>query len=245
MPNAKYGADSDLQGWCNPLLITFTEKGKGFTWENSRGAEWGLHLYKDGPDYGLTFKIKLLKTIPNQKPVAIGSNPMFHPAAPKEPGAPKKTVPSYTDVPITFFQPTLPAGPPSSAELIVTMINASLQAIREANSTLARDCYSSQPPFYEGITLFGKVIASNDTSLLRWHLEYKEGLTLGQISSIGLCLLGPQMLPPSLLFEVCNQTLAVNDTFQYVMTSNDTYLACSSGLTTFIVTSTFLKGREY
>ena len=93
------------------------------------------------------------------------------------------------------------------------MINASLQAIHEANSTLARDCwicYLSQPPFYEGIALFGEVIATNDTSFLRWHLESKEGLTLGQISGIGLCLLGPQMLPPSPLFEVCNQTLALN-----------------------------------
>ena len=47
------------------------------------------------------------------------------------------------------------------------MVNASLQAIHEANSTLARDCYSSQPPFYEGIALFGEVIATNDTSFLR------------------------------------------------------------------------------
>jgi hypothetical protein len=47
---------------------------------------------------------------------------MLHPAAPKEPGAPKETVPSYIYVPITFFQPTLPAGLPSSAEPIVTMI---------------------------------------------------------------------------------------------------------------------------
>ena len=61
---------------------------------------------------------------------------MLHPAVPKEPVAPKVTISSYTDVPITFFQPTLPAGLPSSAELIVTMINASLQAIHEANSTL-------------------------------------------------------------------------------------------------------------
>ena len=138
--NAKCGADSDLQGWCNPLLITFTEKGKGFTWENSRGAEWGLHLYKDGPDYGLTFKIKSLKTILNQKLVAIGTNPMLYPTVPKEPVDPKVTISSYTDFPITFFQPTFPAGPPSLAELIVTMINASLQAIHEANSTLPREC---------------------------------------------------------------------------------------------------------
>ena len=103
----------------------------------------------------------------------------------------------------------------------------------------------SQHPFYEGIALFGEVIATNDTSFLRWHPESKEGLTLGQISGIGLCLLGPQMLPPSLLFEVCNQILVVNNNIQYVKAPNNTYFACSSGLTTFIVTSTFLKGREY
>jgi hypothetical protein len=89
------------------------------------------------------------------------------------------------------------------------------------------------------------VIATNDTSFLRLHLESKEGLSLGQISGMGLCHLGPQKLPPSPLFEVCNQTLVVNNNFQYVMAPNNTYFACSSGLTTFIVTSNFLKGREY
>jgi hypothetical protein len=134
-------------------------------------------MYVSNKDPGLTFKIKLLKTIPNQKPVAIGPNPLLHHEVPK-PVAPKGTISSYTDVPITFFQPTLPAGPPSLAEFIVTMINASLQAIHEANYTLARVCwicYSSQTPFYEGIALFGEVIATNDTSFLRWHPESKEG----------------------------------------------------------------------
>jgi hypothetical protein len=64
--------------------------------------------------------------------------------------------------------------------------------------------------FCEVIALIGEVIATNDTSFLRCHLESKEGLTLCQISGIGLCLLGPQMLPPLPLFEVCNQILALN-----------------------------------
>jgi hypothetical protein len=68
--------------------------------------------------------------------------------------------------------------------------------------------------FNERIALFGEVIATNDTFFLRWHLESKEGLTLGQISGICLCLLGPQMLPPLPLFEVCNQTLALHLTSQ-------------------------------
>lgn len=69
------------------------------------------------------------------------------------------------------------------------------------------------------------MIATNDTSFLRCHPESKEGLTLSQISGIGLCLLGPQMLPPLPLFEVCNQTLVVHNTFQYAMAPNNTYFA--------------------
>lgn len=105
------------------------------------------------------------------------------------------------------------------------MINASLHAIHEANSTLVRDCwicYLCQPPFYEGIVLFGEVIATNDTSFLRWHLESKEGLTLGQISGMGLYLFRPQKPSPLSLFEVCNQTVVVNNIFQYVMAPNNT-----------------------
>ena len=123
--------------WCNPLEVSFIEAGKKIPLEDwSRGFEWGLFMCVSNKDPGLTFKIKLLKTIPNQKPVAIGPNPMLHPAVPKEPVAPKGDCSSYTDVPITFFQPTLPVGLPSLAELIVTMINASLQVIHEANSTI-------------------------------------------------------------------------------------------------------------
>ena len=69
------------------------------------------------------------------------------------------------------------------------------------------------------------MIATNDTSSLRLHLESKEGLSLGQISGMGLCPLGPQKLPRSPLFEVCNQTLVANNTFQYVIAPNNTYLA--------------------
>lgn len=53
------------------------------------------------------------------------------------------------------------------------------------------------------------------------------------------------MLPPKALVKVCHQILLINSSFQYISTSNNTYLACLSGLTTFIVTQAFLLKHDY
>ncbi|CAO2636202.1 Envelope glycoprotein, partial [Lemmus lemmus] len=50
-PSASCLSGSQEKGWCNPLIISFTERGKSYNWENSRGAEWGLRLYKNHQDY--------------------------------------------------------------------------------------------------------------------------------------------------------------------------------------------------
>ena len=106
-------------------------------------------------------------------------------------------------------------------------------------------CCSSTPPFYEGIANFENLLFTNDTSTLQWSPPEKQGLTLSKVSGLGLCLLGPHMLPPKALIEVCNRTLLVNGSFQYISAPNNAYLACFSGLTTFIVTSTFLTNHDY
>lgn len=49
------------------------------------------------------------------------------------------------------------------------MINASIMALHGANSSNYEECwicYSPQPPFYEGIALFGEMLATNDTNKL-------------------------------------------------------------------------------
>lgn len=89
--------------WCNFLLISFTEKGKQANWLSTRGYEWGLRLYISGKDIGLTFKIKLIKDLPNQQKVAIGPNPNLHgpqaPAPAKRPPSIKATHPSPVTTP--------------------------------------------------------------------------------------------------------------------------------------------------
>jgi hypothetical protein len=85
------------------------------------------------------------------------------------------------------------------------------------------------------VAIFRSIIAINDPSRHGWHPENYDGLTLSQVSCLGLCLLGPSMLPPQALLEVCKQTIIVNATSQYLGAPNGTYLACSTGLTTYVV----------
>lgn len=115
-----------------------------------------------------------------------------------------------------MFQPTLPAGSPSSSELILEMVNASIAAMHAANATQYDECwvcFSPQLPFYEGVAIFGSLVATNDTNKLGWHPKNNEGLTLSQVLGLVLDLLGPSMRPPQALLEVCNQTTVVNATF--------------------------------
>lgn len=179
--------------WCNPILISFTEAGKKAQWENLRGYHWGLRLYTIGKDPGLTFKIKLLKTPPQYPKVAIGPNPILHQPSKNQIGKTQaKTFPtSWTPSAITGrtpFQPTLPAGPPSSADLILSMINASIEAIHQTNIIDFQECwvcYSPRPPFYEGLALSLEVITTNDPNALRWQHPEGVGLTVTQVSGIG------------------------------------------------------------
>lgn len=67
------------KGWCNPLILKFTAKGRNSeAWESSRPLTWGLRLYQDIYDNSLTFKVQLLKTIPNNHKASIGPNPQLH-----------------------------------------------------------------------------------------------------------------------------------------------------------------------
>lgn len=53
------------------------------------------------------------------------------------------------------------------------------------------------------------------------------------------------MLPPAPLMPICNQTIIVNRTSQYLVAPNATCFACSIGLTPYIVIQTFLSHKDY
>ena len=161
----------------------------------------------------MTFKIQLLKNTPSLRSAAICPNPILHPSSPKRPSPPQAV--TLGPLGTTIFQPTLPAGSPSFSELILSLVNAPIATMHAANATQYEECwvcFSPQPPFYEGVATYGSIIAIKDSSRHGWHPENHDGLTLNQVSSLGLCLLGPSMLPLQALLEVCNQTIIVNAT---------------------------------
>ena len=250
-PKQSIAARCTPHRWCNPLVITFTEAGKRFDWASSRGLEWGLRLYRSGRDFGVTFKIKLLKTVPQFAVTAVGPNKALHFLTREQlshPSTHKQTPTNSFSVSAPPFQPTLPQGPPSSADLILSMVNASIDALHAINDSLYEECwvcFSPKPPFYEGVAAFGYPNLTNDTRHLGWHPVDDEGLTISQISGIGLCLRGPALRFPQPLQYTCNQTLIVNISFSYISAPEGFYFACSLGLTTYIVTNNFLIKDDY
>lgn len=185
--------------YCNPLLIQFTAAGKQHPWDKT--LTWGLRLYHYGYDKGFTFSIKLIQENSFFHPLDIDSSPFLFqkPSLPKPP--PKKfpspsshpltEKPTATTENVTFFQPTLPAKPVSTAELILQMINASAQALSLTSYERCWLCYSPAPPFYEGIATLGTPFYTNNSDFLRWGAQsQKHGLTVAQVVEYGLCLLG-------------------------------------------------------
>ena len=191
-------------------------------------------------DPGLIFQIKLLKEVPNKHKASIGPNPQLHnPPAKPQPTArlPPSTVESITlHVQMsTPYQPTMLPGPKPSTELLLSILNASALALidkkQEDGSPYFEACWmfiSATPPFYEGIALFNNFTLLNDAEQLLFEPIQ---ITLNEVSGIGSCVVGPHMIPPLQLQNICNDTIVVNNTYKYLLAPNDIFLACSSGLT--------------
>lgn len=253
IPTSVYKACSD-PGWCNPLQISIIKADLN-DWQTTRKRHWGIRGYFSGKDKGMLFSIELSKESPNRNAAYLGPDPVLRQSkiegtAPK----PKRSAPKLTATPqpshkkTTPFQPTILPGPPDSSQLIVDLINASLEALRDKNSTAHQECwicFSPIPPFYEGIATLEPPLFTNDSGALLHTQDPFTALTLTSISGLGLCLIGPAMRPPTSLIPICNQTMTINHTFSYVLAASGTYFACSSGLTPYVFTSHFLTSRDY
>jgi hypothetical protein len=76
-------------------------------------------------------------------------------------------------------------------------------------------CFSASPPFYVGIALFGNFTLLSGANQLPFESVQ---LTLRELSGIGSCVLGPGMLPPLPLLEICNNMFRVNKNgFSYLL----------------------------
>jgi hypothetical protein len=155
------------------------------------------------------------------------------------------TVISSTRWPTAWpLQPTLPAGPPFSTDLLWSILNASALALLDKtqrdNASEFEDCWMcffASPPFYVGIALFGNFTLLSDARQLPFESVQ---LTLTELSGVRSCVLGPGMLLPRPLLEICNNTLNKNG-FSYIFAPNDTFLACSIGPYTIHYYTRFYK----
>jgi hypothetical protein len=129
-------------------------------------------------------------------------------------------------------------------------LNASALALLDKtqrdNASEFEDCwmyFSVSLPFYEGIALFGNFTLLSDARQLPFESVQ---LTLTELSGIGSCMLDPSMLLPQPLLEICNNTFRVNkNRYSYLLAPNDTFLACSMGLTQYIIIQDFINNRDY
>ena len=121
-----------------------------------------------------------------------------------------------------------------------------LDKTQRDNASECEDCwmyFSASPPFYEGIALFGNFTLLSDARQLPFESVQ---LTLTELSGIGSCVLGTGMLLLQPLLEICNNTFRVNKNgFSYLLAPNDTFLACSMGLTQYIIIQDFINNRDY
>lgn len=232
--------------WCIPLLINFTMQGRTKDW-TGRGYEWGLRLKECDAitigchDPGLLMRVHLSKTLPTQTSVAVGPNP----ALGGEPTRKRTNTDSMTILASTTYVPTLPPPRPSSTEVILTLVNATIEAIHNTSSPSYEECwvcFSPVPPLYEGVAVFGKPQYTT-TAPYPAH-PHEQGLTLSLVSGLGTCLTSPGVQPPVKIKPICNQTFEANST-GYTLAPNNTYFACSTGLTTFVVNQEFIKLKDY
>jgi hypothetical protein len=175
-----------------------------------------LCIYKEGTDWGLTFKIKLQKEIPNKYKASIGPNPqLYHhnsPNSPRLPGTSPPPQPLFLPQGMLrpCFSPLFLRPPPPSTDLLWSILNASALALLDRtqrdNASEFEDCwmcFSVSPPFYEGIALFGNFTLLSDARQLPFESVQ---LTLTEFSGVWSCVLGPGILLLRPLLEICNNT---------------------------------------
>nr|AAA69474.1 envelope protein [Gibbon ape leukemia virus] len=235
-------------GWCNPLKIDFTEKGK-HSRDWIKGRTWGLRFNVAGhPGVQLTIRLK----VTSMPAVAVGPDPVL--AEQKPPSKPLP--PPSREAPPTSLPPaasgqaprvrertvTLSTPPPTTGDRLFLVQGAfPLNATNPGATESCWLCLPMGPPYYEGIASLGEVAYTSDHTGAGWGAQGK--LTLTEVSGHGLCI----GKVPSTHQHLCNQTLPINSSkdHQYLLPFNYSWWACSTGLTPCLSTSVFNQSRDF
>uniref|UniRef100_A0A8D2D053 Envelope protein n=1 Tax=Sciurus vulgaris TaxID=55149 RepID=A0A8D2D053_SCIVU len=153
------------QGWCNPLNISFTEKGR-LSREWIKGRTWGFRFYMSGRDNGFTFSIKLKIETPTT--VQVGPNLVLSEQRSSPAHIRPPVLRAPTNKPVTIpLAPNLANTPKilNTGQRLLNLIQGAFKALNASNPNLTESCWLclvSSPPYYEGIAFSG--IFNNTTS---------------------------------------------------------------------------------
>lgn len=147
------------------------------------------------------------------------------------------TFPSIASTPLV---PQAAYSSPETKSLILTLINQTFLTINATSPSVVNDCWScyhSQSPFYEGFAVDAEVIPTNNSHLCRWQTGEWNGLSLSQVSGLGLCVVGSDT--PTQYTHLCNQTTSPDKDSSYLLPQNDTWWICLDGLSPCLATEAF------
>uniref|UniRef100_A0A8D2B6A5 Envelope protein n=1 Tax=Sciurus vulgaris TaxID=55149 RepID=A0A8D2B6A5_SCIVU len=232
------------QGWCNPLNISFTEKGR-LSREWIKGRTWGFRFYMSGRDKGFTFSIRL--KIETLTTVQVGPNLVLSEqrSSPAHIRPPVFRAP--TNKPVTTPLAPNPANTPkvlNTGQRLLNLIQGAFSALNASNPNLTESCWLclvSSPPYYEGIAFSGTF--NNTTSHDSCSWESNRKLTLTEVSGQGTCL----GTVPADHKHLCNRIIESPQTTTnyYLIPPVGGWWACSTGLTPCVASSVFNTTKDY
>lgn len=124
---------------------------------------------------------------------------------------------------------------PTMGDRLFSLMQGAFSVLNVINPEATESCWlclAVAPPYYEGIAVLGQIIFTSDHTQCPWGTQSK--LTLTEVSGFGVCL--GHVAPTHQ--HLCNQTLPITTTQEthYLLSYNDRWWACSTGLTPFIST---------
>nr|KAF6292318.1 hypothetical protein mPipKuh1_009758 [Pipistrellus kuhlii] len=240
----------ETSGLCNPLNISFTEKGKHATWV--MGKTWGLRFYMTGWDKGFTFSIKLKTETPTPVPMGPGYiapssghgvSWVAHQKPTRRPSNKGHLTPSSTNR----------TGTPSSAvrpisQLVAkqtSLIQGSFSTLNQTAPSLTADCWlclSASPPYYEGVAFLGNYsnLTTDQSAACPWGERRK--LTLSEVTGVGFCIGAVQKEWKHL----CNQTLeSLPRGDYYLKPPTEGWWVCNTGISPCLHGIAFNNSGEF
>uniref|UniRef100_A0A673UPY1 Envelope protein n=1 Tax=Suricata suricatta TaxID=37032 RepID=A0A673UPY1_SURSU len=225
---------------CNPIVITFTEKGKSDSrWE--AGNTWGLRMYTTNQRGlpGALFTIRII--VRPISTISVGPNLIVNRPV-KLPTQTSRQHPSTsaTHAPIPEREPQTITNP------LWNLLTATYKTLNLTNPNVTNAywlCYDIKPPFYEAIGLAAPFnLSDNETpAACKWDRK-GPGLTFQVVTGTGTCI-GNFPRDQSQICTPANQTIP--QTKWIIPPPNGWWICSKMGLTPCVNWNIFNATTEY